>query len=90
MIHGPRRGDHITSVISHSRFEDTYACTPDFPGGSDGKASVYNVGDPSSIPGSGRFPGERNATHSSALAWRIPWTEELGRLQSIGVTKSQT
>ena len=25
------------------------------------------------------------ATHSSILAWRIPWTEEFGRLQSIGV-----
>ena len=24
------------------------------------------------------------ATHSSVLAWRIPWTEELGRLQSMG------
>ena len=32
----------------------------DFPGGSDGKASVYNVGDLDSIPGSGRFPGEGN------------------------------
>ena len=32
----------------------------DFPGGSDGKASVCNVGDPSSIPGSGRSPGEGN------------------------------
>ena len=32
----------------------------DFPGGSDGKASVYNVGDPGSIPGLGRSPGERN------------------------------
>ena len=31
-----------------------------FPGGSDGKASVYNVGDLGSIPGSGRSPGERN------------------------------
>ena len=29
------------------------------------------------------------ATHSSILAWRIPWTEEPGRLQSMGVTKSQ-
>ena len=29
-----------------------------FPGGSDGKASVYNVGDLDSIPGSGRSPGE--------------------------------
>ena len=32
----------------------------DFPGGSDGKASAYNVGDPGSIPGSGRSPGEGN------------------------------
>ena len=31
-----------------------------FPGGSDGKASVYNAGDPGSIPGSGRSPGEGN------------------------------
>ena len=34
--------------------------TTDFPGGSDGKASAYNAGDPGSIPGSGRFPGEGN------------------------------
>ena len=32
----------------------------DFPGGSDGKASVYNAGDLSSIPGSGRSTGEGN------------------------------
>ena len=32
----------------------------DFPGGSDGKASDYNAGDPGSIPGSGRSPGEGN------------------------------
>ena len=31
----------------------------DFPGGSDGKASAYNAGDPGSIPASGRSPGER-------------------------------
>ena len=30
------------------------------------------------------------ATHPSILAWRIPWTEGSGRLQSIGVVKSQT
>ena len=29
-------------------------------------------------------PGEGNATHSSTLAWKIPWTEEAGRLQSVG------
>ena len=32
----------------------------DFPGGSDGKASAYNAGDPGSILGSGRSPGEGN------------------------------
>ena len=31
-----------------------------FPGGSDGKVSAYNVGDPGLIPGSGRSPGEGN------------------------------
>ena len=32
----------------------------DFPSGSDSKASAYNAGDPCSIPGSGRSPGEGN------------------------------
>ena len=32
----------------------------EFPGGSDGKASAYNEGNPGSIPGSGRSPGEGN------------------------------
>ena len=30
------------------------------------------------------------ATHSSTLAWKIPWTEETGGLQSIGLQKLQT
>ena len=34
-----------------------------FPGGSDCKESACNVGDPGSIPGSGRSPGEKNTTH---------------------------
>ena len=32
----------------------------DFPGGSDGKASAYNAGDPGSVPGLGRSSGEGN------------------------------
>ena len=56
----------------------------DFPGGSDGKVSVYNAEDLGSIPGSGKSPGEGNATHSSILAWKIPWMEDSGRLQSMG------
>ena len=41
-------------------------------------------------PGSGRSLEEEMATHSSILSWEIPWTEEPGGLQSMGVTKSQT
>ena len=36
------------------------------------------------IPGLGRAPGEGNGNHSSILAWKIPWTEESGGLQSMG------
>ena len=43
--------------------------------------------DMGSIPGWGTSPGRRHATHSSILAWRIPWTEETGRLQSIGLQR---
>ena len=35
-------------------------------------------------PGSGRSLGKEVATHSSILAWRIPWTKKLGGLQSMG------
>ena len=50
--------------------------------GSEVKASACNVGDPGLIPKSGRSPGEGNGNHSSTLAWKIPWTEEPGGLQS--------
>ena len=45
------------------------------------EGEVIDVG---SIPGSGRFPGGGMAIHSSILVWRTPWTEEPGKLQSIG------
>ena len=51
---------------------------------SNGKESACNVGHPGSIPGSGRSPGEGNGNPLSILAWRIPWTEEPGELQSTG------
>ena len=59
-----------------------------FPGGSDSEESACSAGDPGSIPGLGRSPEE--GTYSNILAWRIPWTEEPDRLQSMGVTKSCT
>jgi len=51
-----------------------------FPCGSDGKESACDAGNLGLIPGLGRSPGEGMATHSSILAWRIPWTEEPGGL----------
>ena len=57
-----------------------------FPGGLAVKNLPVNAGDTgdtSSIPGLGRSLEEETATHSSMLAWRIPWTEEPGRLQSM-------
>ena len=43
-------------------------------------ASAGDGGDMGSIPGAGGSMEEGTATHSSVPAWRIPWTEELGRL----------
>ena len=57
-----------------------------FTGGSNGEESACNAGDPGWIPFLGREDPleKRMATHSSILAWRIPWTEEPGRRQSMG------
>ena len=49
------------------------------------KASAYNAGDVGLIPGLGRSLGE--GTHSSTLAWKIPWMEEPSRLQSMGLQR---
>ena len=54
-----------------------------FPGSLSGKESAGNAGDPSWIPGSGRSPGEGNSYPLQFLSWRIPWTKEPGRLQSM-------
>ena len=53
-----------------------------FPGGSGDRESTCNAGSPGSIPGSGRPLKKEMATHSSVLAWKIPWTQEPGGLQS--------
>ena len=61
-----------------------------FPGGSDGKASACNAGDPGSIPGSGKILGEGNGNPLQYPCLENPVDEEPGRLQSTGVTKSRT
>ena len=53
-----------------------------FPGGSDGKESTCNARDLVQSLGQ-KDPLEEMATHSSILAWRSPWTEEPGGLQSM-------
>ena len=57
-----------------------------FPAGSVVKNLPANEGDTGLIP----VLEKEMATHSSILAWETPWTEETGRLQSMGVTKSWT
>ena len=53
----------------------------DFPSGSDGTESACSEGEPG-----WEDPLEKGiATHSSILAWKIPWTEEPGALQSKGL-----
>ena len=55
-----------------------------FPGGSDGKESACNTGDPGSIPGSGRSPGEGNGNPLQYSCLENSKTEEPGRLGSMG------
>ena len=58
-----------------------------FPGGSEVKNPPANAG---SILGWRRSPGVEMATRSSVLAWKIPWTEEPGGLQSRGSQSDTT
>ena len=51
------------------------------------KTSPANAEDASNvgaIPGLGRSPRGRMATHSSVLAWKFPWTKKPGGLHSMG------
>ena len=50
-------------------------------------ASAGDIRDMSSVPRLGRSLEKEMATHSSILAWRIPWTEEPGGLQSMGLQR---
>ena len=55
-----------------------------FPEGSDGKQPACQAAGLCLIPELGRSPGGRwQPTHSSVLAWSIPWTEEPGGLPSM-------
>ena len=61
-----------------------------FPGGSDGKGSAYNAGDPGSIPGSGRSPGEGNGNPLQYSSLENPMDGGAWLATVHGVAKSQT
>ena len=52
-------------------------------------ANAGNIRARGLIPGLGNSPGGGRGNHSSILAWRIPWTEELGGPQSMGGKETQ-
>ena len=61
-----------------------------FPDGSDGEESACNVGDMSSIPGSGRSPGKGNDNPFQDSCLKIPIDRGVWQATVHGVTKSQT
>ena len=58
---------------------------PQWLSGKESTCSAGDTGDVGLIPGLGRSLEEGMATHSSIFVWGIPWTEEPGGLQSIGL-----
>ena len=74
VLHCPK-SSVITSWFTHGTFYG--GC----PGGSDGKEFSCQCRRPSLITGLGRSLEKGMANHANIHAWRIPWTEEPGRLQ---------
>ena len=74
----------ITQLIS-----DYIWIRSDFPGGSDSKVSAYNAGDPGSIPGLGRSPGEGNGNPLQYSCLENPMDRRAWQATVHGVTKSQ-
>ena len=58
-----------------------------FSNSSDGKESSCNAGGLGLITGQEDALEKGRGTHSSILVWRVPWTEEPGRLQSMGLKR---
>ena len=72
-----RRGvnsDEEKALQKHNYEQTLFSCEGETTWNNRSKGSACNAEGLGSIPGLERFPGEGNATHSSILAWRIPWT----------------
>ena len=66
------------TTFYHPKFRNCKTVTRGFSDGSAVKNLLANAGDLGSIPGSGRSPGGRMATHSRILALKIPWRSLAG------------
>ena len=99
----PRRGPLVAnsndfiSLASDSRkaVQRVEQCPPStplkgFPGGSDGKESACNTGNPGSIPGLGRYPGEGNGCPLQYSCLENSKDRGAWQVTVHGVTKSQT
>ena len=62
----------------------------EFPWGPGGKECICQAGDMGLTPGSGRTSGEGNGTPLQYSCWKVPWTEQSGGLQSMGLNNSGT
>jgi len=75
----------ITWVRMRAIHKSLYSClAKSFPDGSDSKDSAFNSGGLGLIPAWEDPLEKRMAIYSSILAWKIPWIEEAGGLQSVG------
>ena len=77
-------------VVNVYSFALLFECCWDFPGGSDGKESACNVGDPGSIPGLERFPGEGNGYSLQYTCLENSMNRGAWQASVHEVTKSQT
>ena len=84
---GLARGQEPNPALSKL---NTVAVNPGFPGGSDGKESACSAGDPGSIPGLGRSPGEGNGNPLQYPCLENPMDGGAWQAAVHGVTKSQT
>ena len=80
-VHQRRVQWSVNYVCQKNEYRYLYNWIRAFPGGSDGKEICWDARDPGCILGLEDPLEKEMAIHSSILAWRLPWTEEPGRLQ---------
>ena len=79
------KSSHLDCILGKTRWGYLLICRVchGLPWWLRGKESTSNAGDVGSIPGSGRSSREGNG-NPLQYSWEIPWTEDPGRLQSMG------